>query len=643
MAGNPTEWITVSDFTPGIYGDVHGAGGLTNPSDTTRGAILRDGAATIEHTYACHADASGALVPLPARTSAKTQTLLPEGNIYASIDRYPTGYVGAYLMDAHVIGGASVTGNSGPAVFALWQFYYSPLGTASNYKRMMLGRSYRPDGSTFDFLWDSSDPTVFTSQALSPMSIVSGFGAETAGYPISFDNLSRLVGVGLSRGTSIAHSAAAIVATDTPLTTYDTDVSANYMIGTNSYGGWAFIHPDPTGTSTSVRLLSQQSGITPTYIFYANPYMMAEHQGRFLALTSYNTAVETSMALFHTRLAYTAPLDPASIAGPTNLHGAIVLERGQLQGFGAMASLSADELLVIGHSGGALLIRGDVANPTIVQLPYVESTHGLVYHPAVTPIGVVYASRRGIYVWSGGDTSKRLSGPLDGVFFDHVTGGETYANNSNSATANRAKGIATKGRLGFWHPFVCVPNNYLYDIDSDAWWRLCAPSTNYSIPYNVYQTDAVTGLLYAFPYKITNEQNSMCDAYDPAVLAAAYSWRSQPLVQSRDRNFTIQTVELVASNPTATNSTVTVTVEGIDDAGALTSRTVTFTLTGSGTSGGRPQIIRQSLSSPDSGQTQGSITARYIQFRIEASNATVAPKIMSVGLGITDRSSVAAT
>ena len=55
------------------------------------------------------------------------------------------------------------------------------------------------------------------------------------------------------------------------------------------------------------------------------------------------------------------------------------------------------ELLLVGHRGGALLERGDVANPTIIQLPHVESTWGITAHAAATPIGVVYGSRNSIF------------------------------------------------------------------------------------------------------------------------------------------------------------------------------------------------------------------------------------------------------
>jgi len=632
MAGNPTEWVTVSDFTPGIHGDVHGAGGLTNPSDTTRGSILRDGAATIEHTYGCRADTSGALVPLPKRTQGQQQNLVPGNNNKDTTAYYPAGVIGAYLLDAHVVSPINTSTGITSAVMTLWGFQYDTTGGGATFKEMFLGRMFKlPAGTTLDFFWESSDPTTISAAAtLSAGGLIPTQGTVLAGYPIPPANIANTVAVAVAWGSGgVAHAAAGIVAAELGLTTYDADVSANYPTGAGGSGDGTFTVPDLAGATNSIKYLNAVN----SNLGYTLP---VDHQGRLCSVTDNSPDVFGSVPVYDSLLGYGIPLDPNVIAGG-GTKGAMQVNRGALRRIGCMASLTADELFIVGMQGGAMLVRGDMANPTIVQLPYVESTFGLAMYPAISPIGVVYGSRNGIFVWSGGDTSKKLSRQIDGFFWNHMGSVETKDY------------IATRGRFAYWNPYVCVPNNYIYDTDTDAWWRLCAPSTNASIPYNIYCVDGRTGVMYAFPYKLTGnntaagKNNTVYDTYDPAVLGASYSWRSQPLVQSRDRNFTIQQVELVATNPTTTTSTVTVTLEGIDDAGALTSRTVTFSLTGSGTSGGRPQIIRQSLPSPDSGQTQGSITARYIQFRIEASNSTVAPKIMSIGMGLTDRSSVAVT
>lgn len=625
MAGNTTEWIAVSDFTPGIFGDFHGAGGTGNPGSSTRGAIMRDGAATIEHTYGCRADRSGALVPLPKRTAGKQQTLLPGGNANATTSYYPTGYIGAYLLDACLVQ-VGLTSPTDTWVFTLWSFLYSTGGTGASYKEMVTGMMYRmPAGTTSSFFWESSDPnTTNTAIPITSGSLCASRGTTAATYPLDMQTFERFVAICYENSTLAGlHAAAGIVAAEAAITTYDTDVSANYPRGT-LYANGLTTFPDITsGAPASVKFLTSVAG---NALLFA-PLQVIEHQGRLVGASRLGAQMWVSSSL-EPLIGYTRVNDPNVLAsGGTS--GGLYQNRGLLEGFGGMASLTADELFLLGHNGGALVVRGDINNPTVAQLPFVESTYGVATHLAITPLGVVYGSRNGIFAWSGGDTSTKLSAQLEGMFWDHAVGAESYLN--------------TRGRLCWWHPWVCVPNGFLFDTDTESWWRLTDPTANSTTPYNIFAVDPSTGVLYAFPYKLTATQNTVYDTYTPSTLAASFSWRSQPLVQSRERLVTIQQVELVASNPTATDSTVTVTVEGIDEAGVLTSRTVTFTLTGTGTSGGRPQIIRQSLTSPDSGLTQGSITARYIQFRIEASNATVAPKIMSIGMGVTDRASVATT
>lgn len=612
MAGLVNEWITVSDFTPGIHGDFHGAVGT--PGSTTRGSILRDGAATIEHTYGCRADQSGALVPLPAKVAGVTQTLLPAGNANATTSYYPSGLIGAYLIDACYAPFFFPAANSF-GVYTLWTFMYSTGGTGASYKQMTVGVLYvQPAATVTHFFWESSDPTTYSAaEPISSGSLCASRGTTAATYPLDTGTFQRFVAIGCHR-LGAAHASAAIPAAERAIMQYDTDISTNYPF-TVGYVTGLVSYPDITGLPFTNKFLN---GITGNQLLFA-PRMVIEHQGR-LIVASLQSATMASNGVLEPLIGYSRVNDPNVLAAGGS-SGGLYQNRGLLEGFGGMASLTSDELLLLAHQGGALLIRGDINNPTVVQLPFVESTHGVATHPAITPLGVVYGSRSGVFAWSGGDTSNRLSRQLDGMFWDHATGNETYEN--------------TRGRLCWWHPYVCVPGGFLFDSDTEAWWRLVDPSTNSSVPYNVFVTDPGSSTLYAFPYKLTATQNTVYDTYSPSVLSGSYSWRSHPLLQSRDRVFTASEVELVAANSVVADATVRVTLEGIGADGQLVDRVIDFTLTGSAVSGGRPQIIRQTI--PD-----GALAARYIQLRIEATSGSTytAPKIMSIGVGVADRSRV---
>lgn len=164
---NPTDYIEINDFSPGIYGDFNASG--NSPTSTTNVTTLRgavpagNGAAVVENTYDCTADQTGALIPLPKATVGRTQTLLPGGNANNGTTRMPAGMNFSYLLDAHVIprsydGMGDATG--GDRIYTLWNFRYDPAGTSS-YSNFLMGREYRNYGATslYDFLWQKVTST----------------------------------------------------------------------------------------------------------------------------------------------------------------------------------------------------------------------------------------------------------------------------------------------------------------------------------------------------------------------------------------------------------------------------------------------------------------------------------------------------
>lgn len=158
----PDDFIEITDFRPGIYGDFHASGNTvaaSTQSPTLRGAVpAGNGAATVENTFDCTADQTGALVPLPKATVGRTQQVLPGGNTNAGNSNFmPVGMQASYLLDAKVIPNSytqapdAVGGNR---VYTFWNHRYSPAGSGS-YSTFVQGRQYRDFGpmSFYDFLW----------------------------------------------------------------------------------------------------------------------------------------------------------------------------------------------------------------------------------------------------------------------------------------------------------------------------------------------------------------------------------------------------------------------------------------------------------------------------------------------------------
>ena len=610
-----TGYMEITDFSPGIFSDYHG--GLTQSSEG--GPIGVNGAATINGTYRCHSDSTGALVPLPKRVTSKTQTLLPGGNANGTTSFYPTGLIASYIIDANVVTGFGQTSTTagagdGATVFTMHQFQYSVAGAGTTFSQFFLGRAYREflaSPTTLDFLWTKGSSTNTAAVQLAGGNLTTTRNSLTAG---GAGTLYNVVVMGLLPYSTTLQGAGAFAAGEAALTTYDTDNTngANYPTTgvLSSMFAWPSLSAPGTATVTNI-------GAGSSFTLGVNQTI--GHQGRIVTASTIQQTHLTTTSWRADSLGYYAVND--LITSTTNQ---LVFGENNISGIGCMASVTADDLFIVKHYGGAVTIRGDVNNPTVVSLPFVESTYGVSAMAAVTPIGVVYGTRNGVFVWGGGQASTKLSTQLEGFFWDHV------AENGNSNETYKGN----RGRFEYWHPWVCVPNNYLFDTNTKAWWRLedvgvYANGFDLSCPYNVYSVAASTGALYAFPYKLTATQNALYDRYDPAVLASTYSWQSQPLVESLDRSQSFQDITLVASGgKTLGYQSVTITVSGFDKTGVpVTPVSTEFAWLADGTN--KPVILRKNL--------LANFTAMYIQVFISADGGTTAaPKVQKVQLGHRD-------
>lgn len=253
-----------------------------------------------------------------------------------------------------------------------------------------------------------------------------------------------------------------------------------------------------------------------------NPYMVIAHQGRIVILDARRTMgilASTSNAIDHGFLDdllfysnYGLPTQDFVTPALTTDRGVANAAYGEypqvtmlpynkllvaedvISGVGTVGVVTIDQLLLVKHFGGGALVSGDLDNPTIHRLPYIEPTRGVVCKGAHTPIGFVYGSDNGIFIWQGGDDTKKLSPQLDGFFWNHTDGSfaETYA--------------GSRGRMAYWNGLICVPNNYVYDIERESWWRFqvkdLLPASSAIAPYNCYDVDE-RNVLYAFPYRHT--------------------------------------------------------------------------------------------------------------------------------------------
>lgn len=408
-----------------------------------------------------------------------------------------------------------------------------------------------------------------------------------------------------------------------------TNYTVNNVSALPSYGSSLYFSGEHNDNVTVIGAGIRNSAWATSYagsvISSTNAYITLAHQNRVIyaaiAAPSFQFVYQMNgtgpiVASIEDLITYTLAFVPtAGIYGqPTSQ---LYVGEDQMALIGAFGTVAADQLLIVKGRDGGVLISGDLDFPTIRRMPYIESTHGTVSKPAMTPIGLVYGSKSGVFVWAGGDTSTKLSQQLDGFFWNHTAGVAT----DDIYTAYR-------GRFCYWNGFVMVPNNYVYNLTTESWWRL---SGNAGAAYNCYDEDTL-GRCYAFPYKLTPTQNTVYDIYDQAILSNTYSWQSQPLLESRGRYLSVQQIEATITHRGTSTATVTVTVTGYSETGALiTSRATALSVDPNPA----PQTFKADIIA-----STGNFTAQHVQILITANSnntAEAAPKIHGFRLGVKDR------
>lgn len=623
------EMIAIEDFRPGIFSDYHYADAET-PAATQEGSIFINGAATIEDTFRCCADITGALVPLPKLTEGKTSEPLPVGD-NADTQYHLSGTEAvSYLMDGIVRGDMFVQGSENgedvdrAGVFIMYGQAWYETGEASVFKWTVIAQLHRLFVSTtdkHDIMWARGNESM---NATSPIQIGSGnfikFKGQETLESVAYDSVVWVAygSPGYNNYSGPVWSSGAIPAGEQLLTDFDTITGTTYP---GAYGRVIGIYPDFKTSSadySSAFMDNTYGGVAGNN--FDGVCWLVGHQGRIVGLSRVMSEMGknggTQYRIVSESIWYGPIRDFYAELG-YGCYERVQFGEEKPDRTGAVASITADEIIFIKDRGGAVIVRGDLDNPTVVQLPYVESTHGARSIPATTPIGLVYGTRSGVYLWEGGDVSRALSPQLEGWFWNHDTAVEY---------------LGIRGRFGWWNPWVCVPNNWLYDTRTESWWRLDSIA-NTGVAINTYDVSDQTNRLYAFPYKLADANDVMWYTADPADLNSSYSWKSQPLVQSRKRVMTVQEVHIIVTPGSTTAATVTVTLSGFDkDGTAVTPVDVTFTTS----TNKNPQMLHKDVVT--------NFQATHIQVKIAANSnlsTAPAPKVHSISLAVADRARVA--
>lgn len=339
-------------------------------------------------------------------------------------------------------------------------------------------------------------------------------------------------------------------------------------------GGKTGIFPDPLNATSA----------TP----FADPvvgYRCLSHQNRLLVFHSspYGQGPNED-SISNEDLEYTMPNDwtGGSVPFVTALYGT-----EDPSNVGVAASLSSSDLLIIRHTNGGYLVQGDVSNPIVRRLPGIMSTYGAECYGIGTPIGFVYGTGAGgVWAWQGADSSVNLSPDLDTGF---------WTTDESQQNINRFR-----GQFSLYRNWILTPNNWIYDIEQESWWRLEDTAIKQFYLYNV---DPMSGRIYGSAALMSSASTDLIHSWTETSLADTYSWQSHPIATSIERLVTVKELVLTVQSLSGGGGTVTVTLTGYDGTSNQSSAT-SFTYSHNS---GEVVVIRK----------QAAFTAQWVRVRIE--------------------------
>lgn len=573
------DYIELTDFTPGIYSNYLSAGGAQASAD---------GTAQKTDTWGCYGSPSGGLLPLPKLVATRDRTI----DTGSEGTTYPTGFKRYQVLDTvNLTPTVSYTGAedvdfaySGEPDFLFHvNQRYRDSGAAASYNRIMevIGTKFFPSGGVAEIQVDVHD----------------------ASYTPELHSSRRLYGHGSLDVASLRYNNLVANALNPCLLFLINNVTNN--VAHRRVGIFPPVPNAVVTTDTVAHFLDADEG---------NPRIILSHQGRIVTSGLFSLGV----GLYGPRLGASGEMpaheavdfwQPGLTTTASKETATTPAQYGQenYSGWGSWISGNNSELLIIKQAGGGVVVRGDLARPTVVALPSLPSTHEAVNKGAMTEKGYVYGTREGVWLWSGGDEAELISPQLEGWFWKVDNGGwdQHYIS-------------SLKGKFAYVHPYLLAPNNYVMDIRTGGWFRLSLPAEN---RYYAFYDISASGRFYATPaYYAADPSDHVHDRFDPAQGTSLYKWRSQPLARTRNRVLNFREINVIVQG----FGTLQVELLGI------TGVTATHTFTFNSTS--RPVALQQYIK----------LQAHDVEVRITSTGDSggTAPSLYRCSLGFTETMSV---
>lgn len=269
--------------------------------------------------------------------------------------------------------------------------------------------------------------------------------------------------------------------------------------------------------------------------------------GRLLVLQSQGYAHGDALAIFYTNedITYTDP--PNSNIFTTNQP--TILDPDNPSGFMSWGSLVYGELVLIRRVGGAVVVDGDIYAPQVTILKGVKSVGDLMNVASASTSGLVYCVENdGAWIWEGGNSSRKISTVGD-RFYDRPSGNPTW-------------GVAVKHTR--WGQFIAFPNGYLWDTNSEAWFRLVSFNGDPIFPGSMALVEAGKGnpdFLYCAEDAFIGNGPTTVFIWDRNAQTDHYTWWSQPIKLSDNMRVDVTEMVLSVTNIPTAGATIKVWLE----------------------------------------------------------------------------------
>lgn len=525
------QWVTINDFSPGIYSKMRGFGSNATPAPL--------GAAQETNTYRCICLPTGGLAPGPKKIADWTLPA-PETNFNFVKNGYRL--VGFYPLSPARVSATSGTSTYPDELVCVIEWITSAAHpTQANKKGFTYRRArvYDPNYGT-----DSLSGVSYSAQVLPTTDIFWGVSMGSTRSCAATDQANPTDAEAARPGHPIA--------------------VWNYWTQGAASESTVLCYPNPANAATLAPVAVQNISALPANVVL--------HQNRIVLLFFSDWVGPSLIRRTNDQAVFTDP--PNTIAVPTSQvnQGGTQFGGEEPTGFGAWGSISTTSLFLIKARGGATIVSGDLNDPVITPVPGVASTGSNISHAVTTAHGLFYiGSDDGCWVWRGSDSAQKVSIQLDDGVFRMM---------SDQASVNF--------HFAEWGDWVLVSNNWLYDTLTGGWWKIenDNPTTDpISFPLQGgiwnWQRGYRGNHMYGSELTYSNGYLTPIHTWDKNQSATNYSWQSQPLHESESKLITVREVEILAQG----TGRVTVTFTALD--GSISASNVfTFTQTT------QPQLFR---------------------------------------------------